>query len=62
MQSIPLSNDTAARKIGNIAEDVQHQLFRKLGDKLFSIHLDETTDSKFYINKIFYIIHLIYLY
>ncbi|KAK4871892.1 hypothetical protein RN001_016016 [Aquatica leii] len=33
LQSIPLSNDTVARRIGDIAEDVQHQLFKKLRDK-----------------------------
>lgn len=45
LQSIPLSNDTVARRIGDIAEDVQHQLLEKLRDKLFSIQLDEATDS-----------------
>lgn len=45
LQSIPLSNDTVARRIGDIAEDVQCQLFSKLRDKLFSIQLDEATDS-----------------
>lgn len=45
IQSIPLSNDTVARRIGDIAEDVQCQLFSKLRDKLFSIQLDEATDS-----------------
>ncbi|KFM77655.1 hypothetical protein X975_23075, partial [Stegodyphus mimosarum] len=38
LQSIPLSNDT-------VAEDVQCQLFSKFRDKLFSIQLDEATDS-----------------
>ncbi|XP_063902632.1 zinc finger BED domain-containing protein 5-like [Zophobas morio] len=45
LQSIPLSNDTVARRISDIANDVQHQLFEKLHDKLFSIQLDEATDS-----------------
>ncbi|KAK4881110.1 hypothetical protein RN001_004429 [Aquatica leii] len=45
LQSIPLSNDTVACRICDIAEDVQHQLFEKLRDKLFSIQLDEATDS-----------------
>ncbi|GFV29919.1 zinc finger MYM-type protein 6 [Trichonephila clavipes] len=44
LQSIPLSNDTVSRRI-DIAEDVEHQLFGKLRDKLFSIQLDEATDS-----------------
>ena len=44
LQIIPVSNDTVARRIGDLAEDVQCQIFSKLFDKLFSIHLDETTD------------------
>ncbi|GFU41849.1 zinc finger BED domain-containing protein 5 [Trichonephila clavipes] len=47
LQSIPLSNDTVSRRIDDIAEDVEQQLFGKLRDKLFSIQLDEATD----INK-----------
>ncbi|GFU91207.1 uncharacterized protein TNCV_4925371 [Trichonephila clavipes] len=43
--SIPLSNDTVSRRIDDIAEDVEQQLFGKLRDKLFSIQLDEATDS-----------------
>ncbi|GFV85516.1 zinc finger BED domain-containing protein 5 [Trichonephila clavipes] len=45
LQSIPLSNDTVSRRIDDIAEDVEQQLFGKLCDKLFSIKLDEATDS-----------------
>lgn len=45
LHSIPLSNDTVARRIDDIADDVQHQLFEKFRDKLFSIQLDEATDS-----------------
>ncbi|XP_072377896.1 protein FAM200A-like [Diabrotica undecimpunctata] len=45
LESIPLSNDTVARRICDIAEDVQDQLLGKLRDKLFSIQLDEATDS-----------------
>ncbi|GFX73156.1 SCAN domain-containing protein 3 [Trichonephila clavipes] len=45
LQSIPLSNDTVSRRIDDIAEDVEQQLFGKLRDKLFSIQLDEATDS-----------------
>jgi zinc finger BED domain-containing protein 5/7/8/9 len=45
LQSIPLSNDTVGRRIGDIAEDIQQQLLAKLRDKLFSIQLDEATDS-----------------
>ncbi|GFU35909.1 uncharacterized protein TNCV_4030211 [Trichonephila clavipes] len=45
LQSIPLSNDTVFHRIDDIAEDVEQQLFGKLRDKLFSIQLDEATDS-----------------
>ncbi|GFX75516.1 SCAN domain-containing protein 3 [Trichonephila clavipes] len=45
LQPIPLSNDTVSRRIDDIAEDVEQQLFGKLRDKLFSIQLDEATDS-----------------
>ncbi|GFU55800.1 SCAN domain-containing protein 3 [Trichonephila clavipes] len=45
LQSIPLSNDTVSHRIDDIAEDVEQQLFGKFRDKLFSIKLDETTDS-----------------
>ncbi|GFW76296.1 zinc finger BED domain-containing protein 5 [Trichonephila clavipes] len=44
LQSMPLSNDTVSRRIDDIAEDVEQQLFGKLQDK-FSIQLDEATDS-----------------
>ncbi|GBM03097.1 hypothetical protein AVEN_14593-1 [Araneus ventricosus] len=45
LQSIPLSNDAVAHRIGDIAEDVQHQLFVKLCDRSFSIRLDVSTKS-----------------
>ncbi|XP_072398236.1 zinc finger BED domain-containing protein 5-like [Diabrotica undecimpunctata] len=45
LESIPLTNDTVARRICDIAEDVQDQLLGKLRDKLFSIQLNEATDS-----------------
>ncbi|GFV07748.1 SCAN domain-containing protein 3 [Trichonephila clavipes] len=45
LQSILLSNDTVSRRIDDIAEDVEQQLFGKLRDKSFSIQLDEATDS-----------------
>ncbi|GFX31271.1 hypothetical protein TNCV_2060901 [Trichonephila clavipes] len=45
LQSIPLSNDTVSRRIDDIAADVEQQLFGKLRDKLFSIQLDEATDT-----------------
>ncbi|GFW65129.1 zinc finger BED domain-containing protein 5 [Trichonephila clavipes] len=45
LQSIPLSNDTVSRRSDDIAEDVEQLFFGKLRDKLFSIQLDEATDS-----------------
>ncbi|CAH1987209.1 unnamed protein product [Acanthoscelides obtectus] len=45
LESIPLSNETVARRIGDIAEDVWRQLLGNLRDKLFLIHLDEASDS-----------------
>ncbi|GFV46569.1 zinc finger BED domain-containing protein 5 [Trichonephila clavipes] len=45
LQSIPLSNETVSRRIDDIAEDVEQQVFGKLRDKLFSIQLGEATDS-----------------
>ncbi|CAH2003213.1 unnamed protein product [Acanthoscelides obtectus] len=45
LESIPLSSDPVARRIDDIAEDVEHQLLGKLRDKLFSIQLDEATNS-----------------
>ncbi|GFS85221.1 zinc finger BED domain-containing protein 5 [Trichonephila clavipes] len=45
LQSVRLSNDTVSRRIDDIAEDVEQQFFGKLRDKLFSIQLDEATDS-----------------
>ncbi|GFV46945.1 protein FAM200A [Trichonephila clavipes] len=45
LQAVPLSNDTVSRRIDDFAEDVEQQLFGKLCDKLFSIQLEEVTDS-----------------
>ncbi|GBL90520.1 hypothetical protein AVEN_179442-1 [Araneus ventricosus] len=45
LKSIPLLNVTIARQIGDIDEDVLHQLFEKLRGKLHSIQPDEATDS-----------------
>ncbi|GFX18431.1 zinc finger MYM-type protein 6 [Trichonephila clavipes] len=45
LQSIPLSNGTVSSRIDDIAEEVEQQLFGKLRDKMFSIQLDEATDS-----------------
>ncbi|GFY36064.1 zinc finger BED domain-containing protein 5 [Trichonephila clavipes] len=51
LQSIPLSNDTVSRRI----DDVEQQLFGKLRDKLFSIQLDEATDSNKDVHFIAYV-------
>ncbi|GFU51163.1 protein FAM200B [Trichonephila clavipes] len=45
LKSIPLSNDIVSRQMDDIAEDVEQQLYGKLHDKLFSVQLDEATDS-----------------
>ncbi|GFV94795.1 SCAN domain-containing protein 3 [Trichonephila clavipes] len=55
LQSIPLSNDTVSRRIDDTAEDVEQQLFGKLRDKLFSIQLDEATDSNKDVHFIAYV-------
>ncbi|XP_015917231.1 zinc finger BED domain-containing protein 5-like [Parasteatoda tepidariorum] len=55
LQSIPLSNETVARRIGDIDEDVQSQLFSKLREKLFSTQLDEATDSNKDVHLIAYV-------
>ncbi|GBM51643.1 hypothetical protein AVEN_43274-1 [Araneus ventricosus] len=54
LQSIALSNNSVAHRIGDVVEDVQPQRFKKLSDKLFSILLDEATDS----NKDAYLIDI----
>ncbi|XP_072380568.1 protein FAM200B-like [Diabrotica undecimpunctata] len=41
LESIPLSNDTIARRICDIAEHVQDQLLGKLRDKLFLLRITE---------------------
>lgn len=42
---IPLSNDTVARRIDDIANDLQEQLVDALKDKRFALQCDDTTDS-----------------
>lgn len=54
LHSISLANDT----IGHIAENVERQIFRKLHDKLFSIQLDEVTDSNKGAHLIVYFVFL----
>ncbi|GFX52866.1 SCAN domain-containing protein 3 [Trichonephila clavipes] len=45
LQSILLSNDIVSRRIDDIAEVIEQQLFGKLRDKLFLIQLDQATHS-----------------
>ena len=45
IKTIPLSNDTVARRINNIANDLKEQLVDKLKDKRFALQFDEATDS-----------------
>ncbi|KAL6472598.1 hypothetical protein MHYP_G00187860 [Metynnis hypsauchen] len=45
IKTIPLSNDTVARRINDIANDLQEQLIDKLKDKRFALQFDEATDS-----------------
>lgn len=45
VKTIPLSNDTVARRINDIANDLQEQLVDKLKEKCFALQFDETTDS-----------------
>uniref|UniRef100_A0A673YA89 Uncharacterized protein n=1 Tax=Salmo trutta TaxID=8032 RepID=A0A673YA89_SALTR len=45
IKTIPLSNDTVARRINDIANDLKEQLVDKLKDKRFALQFDEATDS-----------------
>ncbi|CAM4568285.1 unnamed protein product [Leuciscus chuanchicus] len=45
IKTIPLSNDTVARCINDIANDLKKQLVDKLKDKRFALQFDEATDS-----------------
>ncbi|XP_057706890.1 zinc finger BED domain-containing protein 5 [Corythoichthys intestinalis] len=45
IKTIPLSNDTIARRIDDIANDLQEQLVEELKDKRFALQFDEATDS-----------------
>ena len=47
IQKIPLSDNTVSQRINGMAADILEQLREKfLESKLFSIHLDESTDIK----------------
>ncbi|XP_051952836.1 zinc finger BED domain-containing protein 5-like [Xyrauchen texanus] len=45
LKAVPLSNDTVARRICNIARDLEEQLIEKLKDSRFALQVDEATDS-----------------
>jgi hypothetical protein len=45
LKSIPLSNDTVSRRISNILEDLNEQLFEKLKNNIFALQVDEATDK-----------------
>ncbi|XP_048048380.1 zinc finger BED domain-containing protein 5-like [Megalobrama amblycephala] len=45
LKAIPLSNDTVARRIHNISDDLEDQLMEKLRDTGFALQVDEATVS-----------------
>ncbi|KAM3838159.1 zinc finger BED domain-containing protein 5-like [Diretmus argenteus] len=45
LKTIPLSNDTIARRICDISDDLEEQLTAKLTDTRFALQVDEATDS-----------------
>lgn len=45
IKAIPLSNDTVARRINDMANDLKEQLVDKLKETRFAIRFDEATDS-----------------
>ncbi|KAL4083746.1 hypothetical protein QTP88_029062 [Uroleucon formosanum] len=45
LKSIPLSNDTVSRRISDISEDLNEQLFEKLKNNVFGLQVDEATDK-----------------
>ncbi|XP_062250231.1 zinc finger BED domain-containing protein 5-like [Platichthys flesus] len=45
LKVIPLSNDTVARRICDISNDLEEQLTEKMKDKRFALQVDEATDS-----------------
>lgn len=44
LDKIPLSNDTVARRIHEMAHDVEHQLAQRLQNNYYAIQVDESTD------------------
>ncbi|XP_022180962.1 zinc finger BED domain-containing protein 5-like [Myzus persicae] len=45
LKSIPLSNDTVSRRISDISEYLNEQLFEKLKNNVFGLKVDEATDK-----------------
>ena len=45
VQNIPLSNDTIARRVNDLSDDLKIQLIDKLRDNHFALQVDEATDS-----------------
>lgn len=45
LKSITLSNDTVSRRISDISEDHNEQLFEKLKNNVFALQVDEATDK-----------------
>ncbi|XP_060774414.1 zinc finger BED domain-containing protein 5-like [Neoarius graeffei] len=45
LKSIPLSNDTVARRISDISNDIESQLIEQLQESRFALQVDEATDS-----------------
>lgn len=45
LRAIPLSDNTVARRISDISEDMKEQLVEKIKDQRFALQVDEATDS-----------------
>ncbi|CAN7945441.1 unnamed protein product [Ixodes hexagonus] len=45
IRSVPLSDNTVARRICDMSEDTEDQLLEKLRDNRFTLQVDEATDS-----------------
>jgi hypothetical protein len=54
-RNIPLSNNTASRRISDISEDLEEQLMEKLRNNSFAIQIDEATDCSGVAHLIAYV-------